>query len=148
MNPSAHVVSINHRLVLTMSIFYFLSHRLPPTPKSHHFRVTGYGVWLITFLGPEKREDFLEDSSSRNTFNALDTCRTPVGPVSDEGVALSSAHFFSLYIWRILLIPSISSLLIFKRESPSPLIPSIRPLPLSLYLSSSLRPFLRKLTYQ
>ena len=148
MNLSAHVVSINRRLVLTVSIFYFLPHQLPPTSKSRHFRLTSYGVWLITFLGPEKREDFLEDSSSRNTFNALDTCRAPIGPVSDEGVALSSAHFFSLYIWCILLIPSTSSLLIFERESPSPLIPSIRPLPPSLYLSSSLRPFLRKLTYQ
>ena len=49
---------------------------------------------LITFLGLEKREDYLEDSSSRDTFNALYTCRASVGPVSDEGVASSSAHFF------------------------------------------------------
>ena len=89
-------------------------------------------------LGPEKREDCLEDSSSRDTFNALDTCRASVGPVSDEGVTSSSAYFFSLYIWRILLILSISSLLIFKRESPLPLIPLIHPLLPSLYLSSAL----------
>ena len=69
--------------------------------------------------------DYLEDSLSRNTFNALDTCRALVGPVSDKGVASSSVHFFSLYIWCILLILSISSLLIFERESPSPLIPLV-----------------------
>ena len=138
MNLSAHVVSINRRLVLTVSIFCFLPHQLPPTPKSRHFRLMSYGVWLITFLGPKKREDYLKDSSSRNIFNALDTCRATVGPVSNEGVASSSTHF-SL---------SISSLLIFERESPSPLISSIRPLLPSLYLSSSLRPFFRKLTYQ
>ena len=83
MNPSSHVVAINCWLVLTVSIFYFLPHQLPPTPKSRHFRLTCYGVWLITFLGQEKREDFLEDSPSRNTFNALDMCGAPVGPVSD-----------------------------------------------------------------
>ena len=68
------------------------------------------------------------DSSSRYTFNALDTWRILVGSTSDEGVASSFAHFFSIYIWRILLILSISSLLIFKRESPSPSILSTRPL--------------------
>ena len=62
----------------------------------------GYRVWLITFLGPKKREDYLKDSSSRNIFNALDTCRATVGPVSNEGVASSSTHF-SLYISRIFL---------------------------------------------
>ena len=50
--------------------------------------------FLITFLGLEKWEDYLEDSSSRDTFNALYTCRASVGPVSDEGIASSSAHFF------------------------------------------------------
>ena len=50
--------------------------------------------FLITFLGLKKREDYLEDSSSRDTFNALYTCRASVGPVSDEGVTSSSAHFF------------------------------------------------------
>ena len=54
---------------------------------------------LITFLGLEKREDYLEDSSSRNTFNALDTCRASIGSVSDEGVTSSSARFFTLYIY-------------------------------------------------
>ena len=54
--------------------------------------------YLITFLSPEKREDYLEDSSSRDTFNALYTCRASVGPVSDKGIALSSARF-SPYIY-------------------------------------------------
>ena len=49
------------------------------------------------------------DSSSRYTFHALDTWRILVGSTSDEGVASSFAHFFSIYIWRILLILSISS---------------------------------------
>ena len=103
--------------------------------------------YLITFLSLEKREDYLEDSSSRDTFNALYTCRASVGPVSDKGVTLSSARFFSLYIWRISLIFSISSLLIFDRESLSPLISSIHLLLPSLYLSSISRPFFRKLSY-
>ena len=103
---------------------------------------------LITFLGPKKREDYLEDSSSRDTFNARYMCRASVGPVSDEGVALSSACFFSLYIWRISLIFSISSLLIFERESSSPLILSIHLLLPSLYPSLVSRPFFKKLSYQ
>ena len=53
-------------------------------------------------MGPKKREDYLKDSSSRNIFNALDTCRATVGPVSNEGVTSSSTHF-SLYISRIFL---------------------------------------------
>ena len=103
---------------------------------------------LITFLGLERREDYLVDSSSHNTFNALYTCRASVGPVFDEGVASSSACFFSLYIWRISLIFFISSLLIFERESLSPLILSIHLLLSSLYPSSVSRPFFRKLSYQ
>ena len=103
--------------------------------------------FLITFLDPEKREDYLEDSSGYDTFNALHTCRASVGPVSDEGVTSSSTRFFSLYIWCISLIFSISSLLIFERESPSPLISSIHLLLPSLYPSSVSRPFFRKLSY-
>ena len=53
---------------------------------------------LITFWVLEKWEDYLEDSSSRDTFNALDTCCASVGPVYDEGVASSSARF-SPYIY-------------------------------------------------
>ena len=52
----------------------------------------------ITFLGPKKQEDHLGDSLSRDTFNAQDTCRASVGPVSDEGVASSSICFSFLYI--------------------------------------------------
>ena len=116
-------------------------------PLLHNLVVLDWRVvefFLIIFLGPEKREDYLEDSSGYDTY----TCRASVGPVFDEGVTSSSTHFFSLYIWCISLIFSISSLLIFKRESPSPLISSIRPLLPSLYPSSFLRPFFRKLTYQ
>ena len=54
---------------------------------------------LITFLGPEKQEDYLGDSSSHNTFNVLDMCRVLVGSVSDKGVATFSAYFFSIYIY-------------------------------------------------
>ena len=104
--------------------------------------------FLITFLGLEKREDYLEDSLSRDTFKCPIHMSASVGPVSDEGVASSSARFFSLYIWRIFLIFSISSLLIFERESPSPLILSIHLLLPSLYPSSVSRPFFRKLSYQ
>ena len=55
--------------------------------------------WLITFLGSEKWENHLGDSSSCNTFNVLDMCRILIGFISDEGVTLSSAHFFfSIYM--------------------------------------------------
>ena len=50
-------------------------------------------------MGPDKWEDYLEDSSSRNTFNALDTCCALIGPVSDEGATSPSTHFFlSIYM--------------------------------------------------
>ena len=68
------------------------------------------------------------DSSSCCSFNDLDMWRVLVGSASDEGVASSSTHFFPIYIWRILLILSISYLLIFERESPSPSLLSTRPL--------------------
>ena len=120
-------------------------------PLLHNLVVLDWRVvefFLIIFLGPEKREDYLEDSSGYDTFNALYTCRASVGPIFYEGVASSSACFFSLYIWCIFLIFPISSLPIFERESPLPLIPSIHLLLSSLYLSSVLRPFFRKLSYQ
>ena len=116
-------------------------------PLLHNLVVLDWQVMefcQITFLGPKKQEDHLGDSLSCDTFNAQDTCRASVGPVSDEGVASSSTRFSFLYIWRIFLIFSISSLLIFERESPSPLIPSIYLLLPSLYPSSVLRPFFRK----
>ena len=134
-----------------MSILHFYPHQLPLTPYSRRFRLTGMELSfyrLITFLGPEKQEDYLGDSSSHNTFNVLDMCRVLIGSVSDKGVTSFSAYFFSIYIWRILLISSISSLLIFERESSSPLIPSIHLLLLSFYSPSVLRPFFRKLSYQ
>ena len=120
-------------------------------PLLHNLIILDWRVMefcLITFLGLEKREDYLEDSSSRDTFNARYTCRASVGPVSDEGVGSSSACFFSLYIWRISLIFSISSLLIFERESSSPLILSIHLLLPSLYPSLVSRPFFKNLSYQ
>ena len=54
--------------------------------------------WLITFLGSEKREDHLGDSSGRNAFNVLDMRHVLVGSVSDKGVASSFTHFF-FYIY-------------------------------------------------
>ena len=71
-------------------------------PLLHNLIILDWRVMefcLITFLGLEKREDYLEDSSSRDTFNAPDTCRASVGSVSDESVASSSARFFTLYIY-------------------------------------------------
>ena len=89
------------------------------------------------------------DSLSRYSFNALDTQRALVGSASDEGIASPSTPFFSIYIWRIILILSISSMLIFERESPSPSISSTRSLLPSACLSLFLRLFFfRKLTYQ
>ena len=57
------------------------------------------------------------NSSSRDIFNAPNTCRPFVGPVLDEGVASSSVRFSLIYIYSA---PSsfsfISSLLIVKRD--------------------------------
>ena len=91
----------------------------------------------------------MRDSSSHYSFNALDIWRILVGSASNEGITLSSAHFFSIYILRILLILSISSLLIFERESSSPLLSSTHPLLFSACSSSLLKPFFfKKLTHQ
>ena len=70
-------------------------------PLLHNLVVLDWRVvefCLITLLSLKKREYYLEDSSSRDTFNALDTCRISVGLVSDKGVASSFARF-STYIY-------------------------------------------------
>ena len=134
----------------------FLSTSVTPySIFSSLFRLTGYGVkflltdyyYILFFRGVER--SFTGNSLSYRTYNALDKWCVLIGSTSDEGVASSSAHFCSIYIWRLLLILPISSLLIFERESPSPLISSTRPLLPSACSSLPLRPFFfRKLTYQ
>ena len=54
--------------------------------------------WLITFLGSERREDHLEDSSSRNTFNVLDTCRILAGPFLMKTSLRLPRIFLSIYM--------------------------------------------------
>ena len=56
-------------------------------------------------------------SSSRRALNALDRWHVLIGFASDEGVASSSAPFYPIYRWHLLLIFSLSSLLIFGRET-------------------------------
>ena len=63
---------------------------------------------------------FTWNFSSRRAFNALDKWCVLIGFASDEGVALSSANFHSIYKWLLLPISPILSFLIFERESPSP----------------------------
>ena len=74
---------------------------------------------IVTFF-KETGKLFTWDSSSRRALNALDTWRVPIGFASDEGVASSSTPFQSIYKGVLLLISSISPLLIFERERPSP----------------------------
>ena len=54
--------------------------------------------WLITFLGSERREDHLGDSSSRNTFNVLDTCRILAGPFLMKTLLRLPRIFLSIYM--------------------------------------------------
>ena len=54
--------------------------------------------WLITFLGSERREDHLGDSSSRNTFNVLDTCRILAGPFLMKTSLRLPRIFLSIYM--------------------------------------------------
>ena len=49
-------------------------------------------------FGPREAGKPLINSSSRDAFNAQNTCRPFVGPVPDEGVASSSVRFSFLYI--------------------------------------------------
>ena len=70
-------------------------------PLLHNLVVLDWQVMefcQITFLGPKKQEDHLGDSLSCDTFNAQDTCRASVSPISDEGVVSSFARFSFLYI--------------------------------------------------
>ena len=54
--------------------------------------------WLITFLGSERREDHLGDSSSRNTFNVLDTCRILAGSFLMKTSLRLPRIFLSIYM--------------------------------------------------
>ena len=54
--------------------------------------------WLITFLGSERREDHLGDSSSRNTFNVLDMCCILAGPFLMKTSLRLPRIFLSIYM--------------------------------------------------
>ena len=72
---------------------------------------------LIVIFFKEAGKLFTWVSSSRRAFNVLDRWRVLIGFASDKGAASSSAPFYSIYKWHLLLIFSISSLLIFERET-------------------------------
>ena len=141
--PSRYRHFINRRLIL---INLFLSLSVAPYSISLSlFILTGYGVnvLLIVIFFKEAGKLFTWDSSSRRAFNALDTWQVPIGFASDEGIASSSAPFYSIYK-GVFLISPISSLLIFERERPSPWIPSpcsLAPSPRALL---PLKPFLQE----
>ena len=56
------------------------------------------GVLSNYLFGPREAGKSLVNPSSRDAFNTQNTCHPFVGPVFDEGVASSSAHFSFLYI--------------------------------------------------
>ena len=60
------------------------------------------GVLSNYFFGTREARKSLVNSSTWDAFNAQNTCLRPVGPVSDKGVASSSACFF-LPIYIVLL---------------------------------------------
>ena len=126
-------------------INFFYPYQLPPTPYLRHFsywRVMELTFLLIVIFFKEAGKLFTWVSSNCRAFNALDRWCVLIGFASDEGVASSSAPFYSIYKWHLLLIFSISSLLIFERERSSPLTLSTHPLLPLAYPSLSLKPFL------
>ena len=76
-----------------------------------YISVGGYVYFLI------KREDYLWDSSSCRTFNALNTWRVPISCASDEASLCLPRPFIPYIMGALLLIFPISFLLIFERET-------------------------------
>ena len=90
--------------------------------------------WLTIFWFRGARRSFMGDSSSHHSFNTSNTWRVLVGSASGRRRHFVFRAFFLLYIWCILLlISSISTLLIFERESSSPSLSSTCPLLPSAY---------------
>ena len=106
--PSTYVIIVNPcRCHQSMSsacswlqyLLFFFHISCPLLHNLVDFKTDGFVESCpINFLGLEKREDHLGNSSICDAFIAEDTFRTPVGPVSDEDVASSSMRFLFLYI--------------------------------------------------
>ena len=98
-SPSPHVVDVNHQFTYYYVIYLFLSHISCPLLHNFvDFKLTDSWSLVNYLFGPREAGKSLINSSSRDAFNAQNTCRPFVGPVSDEGVASSSVRFSFLYI--------------------------------------------------
>ena len=81
-----------------------------PTSVAPYFIISSVINWWFCgvlsnyHFGPREVGKSLMNSSSRDAFNAPNTCRPFVGPVPDEGVASSSMRFSLLYIQCSFLI--------------------------------------------
>ena len=75
------------------------------------------GVLSNYYFGPREAGKSLMNSSSWDAFNALNTCRSFIGPIPDEGVTSSSVHFFSYIYSALSSFSFISSLLIIERDT-------------------------------
>ena len=116
--PSASTVAIALYCRSKTSVYLFLSTSVAPysiIPSILNWR--SCEVLSNYHFGPREAGKSLTNFSSRDAFNAQNTCRPFVGPIPSEGVALSSLHFSFLYIYSA---PSsfsfISSLLIIERD--------------------------------
>ena len=104
-------------LCLSMSKHYFYPYQLPPTPYSHHFKLTGYGVkfLLAKYLLVQRSGKIIYGWFPRAAIHLMLQTRgaSLLAPLLDEGVASSSAHFFS-YIY----LTSFSSFPYFNFADP------------------------------
>ena len=80
------------------SIYFYPHISCPLLHNSVSFKLTV--LWSLSnyHFGPREAGKSLINSSSRDAFNAQNTCHPFVGPVPDEGVASSSVRFSFLYI--------------------------------------------------
>ena len=80
------------------SIYFYPHISCPLLHNSVSFKLTV--LWSLSnyHFGPREAGKSLINSSSRDAFNAQNTCHPFVGLVPDEGVASPSMHFSFLYI--------------------------------------------------
>ena len=93
--PSASTVAVALYCRSKTSVHLFLSTSVAPysiIPSILNWR--SCGVLSNYHFGPREAGKSLMNSSSRDAFNAPNTCCSFVGPVPNEGVASSSVRFF------------------------------------------------------
>ena len=94
--PSTSIVAIALRC--RRSTYFYPTSVAPYSIILSVLNLRFYGVLSNYHFWPREAGKSFINSSSRNAFNAQNTCRPFVGPVPDEGIASSSVRFSFLHI--------------------------------------------------